>query len=64
MTATQGRFDAKKYRAMAEEIREIADGVRDEASAECLRNVAGDYDFLAASAEKIEESERFLKDLK
>lgn len=57
------QVSARDYRGMAEEIRTVADEMRDQTAANALRAVARDYDLMAESAQRYDESERLLREL-
>jgi hypothetical protein len=57
------QVSARDYRGMAEEIRTVADEMTDQAAANALRAVARDYDLMAESAQRYDESERLLREL-
>lgn len=47
--------DSKYYRARAEKLRSIADGMRDPSAAETLRGIAANHD---ATANRLEATEK------
>jgi acetone carboxylase gamma subunit len=51
---------AKKYRKRAEEIRTIADGMLDSNSRNILLSISKDYDRMAVSLDRIEETDRIM----
>lgn len=51
---------AKRYRKRAEEIRTIADGMLDSSSRRILLSIAQDYERMAVSLDRIEETDRIM----
>jgi hypothetical protein len=51
---------AKKYRKRAEEIRTITDGMLDSSSRNILLSISEDYERMAVSLDRIEETDRLM----
>ena len=49
---------AERYRQRAEELRVIAEGLKDRFSKKALLDIASDYDRMATARDRIDERER------